>query len=338
MQIFYLDSEFKILKMIRASNIQWRRKYYECGSFSIQISPEYYEPLAKYIYTPDRKEIGVISQINYIKDKRQTYIQISGLFAESLLDKAVCFSEESIQSSNVGKALIKFAQTWYTQCECVPNIIFKNPTFYAGDTKFNAIGDNIGKKMYTMCKLHKISYSISLEDSNLVCRLYQGVDRSVEQSSNDVIIFSTTFNSLNKLNLLISDTDYKNHYLAKLSGQVVGAESEYVYRYTKDASITDKRWVTIDVSEITDDYSTALNQCSQTLTNEYDKVIDLDFDTDSSNYEYLKDFDLGDIVTVLIPELGLNSSSRIIEITETFKKNSHKLSLKFGNKIITSNN
>lgn len=328
--LFYLNSNYEIISMISASNIQWRRKYYECGSFSIQIQPNVYDSTAKYIWTPHRPELGVITQVNYIKSKREIYIQLSGYFAESLLDQAVCLDTADISNDDVCVGLTNFGKLYYESCKCTPNIIFNSPTISGTATSFNAIGENIGTKIYSIGKMHQISHNIVLGSSGLEFNMWKGVDRSINQSENNPVVFSNNFNVLNNINMLISNTNYKNKFLAKIKGSLVGSEDDYKYMYTSDIPDNPK-WIMIDGTSVETTYDSAIEFCKNDLENSYGLTLDLDFNADDTNYKYLKDFDLGDIITVLLPEINIQEDARIIEINEVFKKNSHTISIKFGN-------
>ena len=68
--MFYLmalDKDFNMITPLYPTNVQWNRKYYEPGSFSIQLSLNQYSEDIKYIYTKDRPEVGKVSQKNYME-------------------------------------------------------------------------------------------------------------------------------------------------------------------------------------------------------------------------------------------------------------------------------
>lgn len=330
MILFYMDANFSILKTIKSPNVQWRRKYYECGSFSIQLEPADYLKNAKYVYTPDRPELGVISQVNFIRNKRENYIQISGYFAESILNKAICDVSAQYTYTDVCLGLTNFASRNYTSCHCMPSIIFDVPSIRGTNTDFNALGSNVGDKVYKIAKLHQISPRVYLKDDALHFKLWQGKDASID-GNNKPVIFSDKFNQLSSFNLLMADTNYKNSVFAKFKGKLVGSETEDVWQKVITTSENDKRWVSIDATSIGTNYISVVGYCNEEMKNSYSIELDLDFNADNTDYMYLIDYDLGDIITVLLPELGIQEDARIIEINEVFKNNSHSVKIKFGN-------
>ena len=58
--VLALDKDFQIVSMLAYTNLQWTRKYYESGTFSIEIPVNQYRDDMKYIYTKDRREMGLI--------------------------------------------------------------------------------------------------------------------------------------------------------------------------------------------------------------------------------------------------------------------------------------
>ena len=67
--VIALDSDFNIVAVLSYTNLQWTRKYYKSGTFSIQIPIKQYDTSFRYVYTKDRPEVGEISQINFIDER-----------------------------------------------------------------------------------------------------------------------------------------------------------------------------------------------------------------------------------------------------------------------------
>ena len=78
MELFALDKDFNIVSQFVATNIQWNRKYYEHGDFSIQIPLNQYSSDMAYVYTKDRKEVGMINKVSYSDSNSFQNVQLSG--------------------------------------------------------------------------------------------------------------------------------------------------------------------------------------------------------------------------------------------------------------------
>ena len=61
-----LNANYELIGLVRSTNLQWTRKYYESGTFSLQIPLEQYDSNVAYIYTKDRPEMGKITQKNFV--------------------------------------------------------------------------------------------------------------------------------------------------------------------------------------------------------------------------------------------------------------------------------
>ena len=90
MEVYGLDDKFGLVTAaIPYFNLQWNRKYYEAGDFSIQISADVYDPSWAYIMTHDRPEVGVVQKLQYTNNGGEKLVQLSGFFAEQRLNGIV---------------------------------------------------------------------------------------------------------------------------------------------------------------------------------------------------------------------------------------------------------
>lgn len=62
MQLAFMDAEFNIIRYFKYINLQWFRRYYEPGEFSVQLPASEYEASAVYIFTKDRPELGLVQK------------------------------------------------------------------------------------------------------------------------------------------------------------------------------------------------------------------------------------------------------------------------------------
>lgn len=106
-EVMGLDKDFNIVGLLTYSNLQWRRRFYECGTFSIQIPIEQYDASIKYIFSKDRPEVGEISQINYIESNGERTFALSGYFLENELNRRIVYQ--------VGTGNITNNPTWINQ-------------------------------------------------------------------------------------------------------------------------------------------------------------------------------------------------------------------------------
>lgn len=100
LKVFALDENMRRASApIDYTTLLWSRRYYETGSFVLQIPTFLYDEKWKYIFSPDRGETGIIERValadtELTKDSADT-ITISGRFMESLLDNFTFLVEET---------------------------------------------------------------------------------------------------------------------------------------------------------------------------------------------------------------------------------------------------
>ena len=90
-EIMALDENFEIVSLISYANLQWTRKFHEVGTFSVQLRGRQYNSNWKYIYSKKRKELGIISQVNWQKKNYIELVTISGKFVEDEVNKMIVY-------------------------------------------------------------------------------------------------------------------------------------------------------------------------------------------------------------------------------------------------------
>ena len=90
------------------------------------------------------------------------------------------------------------------------------------------------------------------------------------------------------------------------------------------------RW---DPEEQTEtEYLEGLRQKGLDKLLDYQIIQNVEIEASNTGFAYLTDWDLGDLVDVVIPELGLAMEARIIEVR---KKNNLTISIELGDKMLT---
>lgn len=84
--IIYLDKTGQELPPRDFIELQWTRKCFEPGSFSLYVRAEDWDKKIKYIQLDDRPETGIVQKIQYEYLPEGDFITASGFFIEKLLD------------------------------------------------------------------------------------------------------------------------------------------------------------------------------------------------------------------------------------------------------------
>lgn len=356
--LLVMNKNFEIITLLNYTIMQWSRMYYESGYFSIEIPVETYSKEFKYIYTNARPEMGKIEQINYyIKDNFKS-ITLSGHFLENELNRRIVYQPE--KNTNIINP-----PTWNIQKLVAEDLAFKlfndfkdlrfdngNGSIYQTDLKIKAgrsLGrgqisehtrqnEYLGKKINTVLKFSKMSYRVryDFDTSDKIFECWQGVDRRQgNPQQNTPIVFSTKYGNITNADLLISSTDYKNSYF-NIKPEVLEEENGYVIAGNERAvDDEDDSFLYRISAELDSDYSNpkdfiaALRAEGHERLAEYPKILSLDFDTIENSYKYIEDFDLGDICSLEIPELGISEDAVLSGVYEVVKRGVWSMTLEF---------
>ena len=179
--VIALDANYQIVALLRCTNIQWNRKYYEPGIFSIQIPLKQYDASYAYIFTKDRPEMGIIEQINYVDQKGYRAFNISGHFLENELNDRVVYRN--------GETNILNTPSWINQTGTAEDVAFayfesfKDVIFSDGISEYSCLlgiqsgisesrglyvehergGELLGNKIYSILKPSEMSYRVEYD-------------------------------------------------------------------------------------------------------------------------------------------------------------------------------
>lgn len=166
--------------------------------------------------------------------------------------------------------------------------------------------------------------------------VYSGKDHSKSQTGNKRVVFSEVYRNLNKATFTSNSKNYKTH-------AVVFGDGEGTARTIMEATVDpeaegwQRREVMVDARDIikddmtTEQYQQALMQRGNEKLAEYGIVQCLEAVTlPFVNFEYKKDYDLGDIVTVNKKAWSIEMDERITEIQEIYENGGFSIVPTFG--------
>lgn len=357
--VIALDKNYQIVSLLRYTNLQWSRKYYEPGFFSLEIPLEQYKANYKYIYTKDRPEMGIISQVNYINKNGYKSINLSGYFLENELNRRVAY--------RYGQTNIENAPSWINRNGKAEDVAFeyfnafKDVTFTDGTNTYQCLlginsgnslsrgkiadhercGEYLGNKIYKILKPSEMSYRVSydFENNSKVFSVWSGKDRTQGQNSNNPVTFSTSYGNIKNPIILIDNTNYCNGCIVdnESEGSVYskmilnrdGNENNYEDRISYVKSSTNRTDYETDM-----EFYFALEAEGKEDLSERVKLINIEFDAMEGSYEYLTDFDLGDKCNIEVPDMYISADSVLIGCYEVIKSGTWNLTLEFGTPVL----
>ena len=350
MELFMLDKDFQVCGLVDDfSSLIWNRKYYECGNFNLQVCGRYWNQLkgAKYIYSKNFKETGIIEALNYSTTTQGIDIQVSGRFLESKLSQRVIDTTKIFKNMTT-EDIVRSLVSMYvinSSGRKIQNVELSEKKGLGRIRTMQMTGDNLLDKIYELCKEDELGIYLryDFENNKMVFDVWQGLDRVDTQNENTWAIFSRNFENILEDSYSLDETKYCN--FAYVAGET-GDKRRVVITIDKIKNGEERKELYVDArdiqSETYDDdgnvskipeaeYKEMLRERGIQKLNEHNKVETANFSIDSlANLEYGKDFNLGDKVIYKNEALGFNVENRIVEVTESYENENKTLDIVFG--------
>lgn len=350
------------------SSVIWSRRFYGVGDFEIYAAatPRHVELLKEgnFITRDSEKEVGIIEHL----ERKTSLIEgemlvASGRFAKSILDRRIIYNlsgttnKATVISGNVETAARNLVQAHtFGATDTARRIGFIALAEHSGSSK--TIVDENGEAAekqtsysnllsYTdeLLEEYELGSMMSMDaDKNLRYSVFEGKDRSRGNiEGNTPVIFSPVFDNL-------LDFVYNFDNTALKTTALIGGAGEDVERfyslYAGGYTGMRRREVFIDARTINKKYRDDNDTEQEYSDSVYKKMLNsharqeleplaikqsvsANVDVSSSKYHYKKDFDLGDIVTVDVPSMGVSIAARILKVNEVQDAAGYRITVDF---------
>lgn len=375
-----LDENFELVGLIMYNNLQWTRKFHEPGQFTIVLTGRQYNKSWKYIYTDARKELGVITQVNWSKENYIEQTIISGYFLENDINKMIVYPRPTQFLEDAGAVATCLSRnsspTWLMQIGNADVVAkkffddFKSITFtnyQIGDTEGNTLvtttrtldvefgtiesgnyhhaehsrnGERLGDKLYKILKPSGASYEVVLDymTREKTLNFIHGKDLTEDNTEgNNPIVFTSANGNIISASLVTSTTDTKDTVVAyslsdEMNTVLINELPTATGRFTVDGIQIARNQYFNDSQEPTADKDfkvAVMDESEELLRNMTDKQ-NIEFKIYRGSYKYMEDYDLGDLISVEISEIGLSIDARIVACYEVVKRGVWELTLEIG--------
>lgn len=349
MELYIFDKALNFKGIIDVyDSLIWIRKYSRCGEFELHLplTTENLTLLEKenIVYKKDDFEAGYIEYRNLIQDDdgRET-ISIKGKFLTGYLNRRIVWGTENFNST----AETAIRQLINSHCINPPNVDRKISLLQLGALKgftqninFQVSYSNLLNEIENIANTSELGIRtlLDIQNKNIIFDVYEGFNRTAEQSLNSYAIFSKEFENVLEQEYTDSINDYRNIVLIAGEGEgtsriltTVGAGNG-LNRFEMFADARD-----LQQDELTiDDYILQLQQRGNEKLSENREIKAFNSKINvNSNLTYKVDFDLGDIVTCISKKWGIAINTRITEIEEIYEKDGMNINITFGNDVPT---
>ena len=284
------------------SSLLWDIEFYQCGCFEVYIaaSPQNVSIFQRgriVARSDDAQHFGIIESLQLETDaEKGDYLTVTGRFLASLLERRIIY-----------------------------------PTITA-----NGSYDNILEWLYSLCETIGGSANVRLDGNTLKCNLFSGTDRSLLQDDNPHIVFSDAYNNLLSFSYAADDAVQKNFAYVLGCGEgnarkrttfCSGTEPTYLDRY--EVYVDERN--TAQEEDVTDaEYLEILKSSGAEHLVQPKTASESAIAAFSTQYQYNKDYFVGDYVTVEQRRFGLlQPRIQLIGMVESFDQNGRSLTPTF---------
>lgn len=224
MEARFMDTHFNTTRYVDAfSSFIWNDEYIGYGDFELSFPMEV-GGLAGisdgyYVSIKESPRYMIVEGIDIQTDvENGNYAIISGRSLESILTRRIVRSK-SIFSGSLEQVVLRLINANFARpsesSRDIPQIAVKKTTDPTIETITTAIeveeGDNVYDTIMDICDYYKVGFRMMVEDDSLIVfELYNGVDRSYNQTKNPYVIFSSKFENLKASDMQMNTTNYKN--------------------------------------------------------------------------------------------------------------------------------
>ena len=353
MELYIFDRELNFKGIIdNFTSLRWTRRYCKAGDFELQcaLTPESLNLLQKenIVYKKNDVEAGYIEYRNLKQDAEgKEVLIVKGKFLTGYLNRRIIFGTEILNDTaeNAMRTLVD------NNCinpsdpdREIENLVLGSLKGFAHNVDYQVSYKNLSDQLENLSNISELGHRISLDISNkqLIFDVYEGLDRSINQSINPRAVFSQEFENILEQEYVDSLNNYRN--CALIGG--IGEGTDRKMATVGNVSGLDRFEVFVDQKSLSNevdgmamndsDYTKLLIEKGNELLAETKEIQTFESKINlNSNLEYKTDFDLGDIVTCTSKKWGITVDARISEIEEVYEESGQQINVVFGNNIPT---
>lgn len=290
---------------------------------------------------------GVIEFLELSSDSEGTEtLHVQGRLAESYLDYRTVYPTVSATtkvSTFLRKVVSDNVVNPTETARKISSVVLASAQAVLGGTiSHQKTGDTVLLEVSELCQANGLGFRLQFlpKERQFVFRVYQGLDRRLEQEVNSPVLFSSDLDDILESSYSHNTSEWRNFaYVAgedsgtsrrvQTVGSASGVNRRELFVDARDLQSTNDDGTSISVSE----YNSMLTERGKTSLEEYK-----DIETFSATirtfgvtgYIYGKDFTLGDTVTVYDSRLKIRTDAIVTAVTRTFDESGEQLDITFG--------
>lgn len=357
MNIHVLDQTFNLLGVIDeyVSNI-WRPAYYEIGDFELYLkaSPQALNLLKKNRYLVKESDIQVddegnvtYSNVMIIKNltlateiENGDYLTVTGRELKYLLHQRIVWKQTTLTGTAenaIRRLVTENAISPTDSNRVIPTLTLGASAGLTDSIEKQVTGDHLDQTIVDICTAYNYGWEVFIYNSALVLIVYQGVDRSFNQTERPYVVFSEDFDNILNSSYELNSEEYANTTLIGGEGEgtdriytTLGADKSGLDRFETFTDANDISQNKDSEDAISDSEYLALlqergreNLASLSVTEGFSgEVLEV-------NFKYGTDYYLGDTLTV-INKYGISRDVRVLSVIESLDDTGAKIVPQFN--------
>lgn len=336
MEFYILNSDFEIIAALDTfKSAIWTRRFYTSGDFEIYApaDPNTLSLLTegRIIVRADKQEqAGIIETVSVTTSQEEgDYIIASGRTLQGVLSRRIVWKQTTL-SGNPEKVARRLITESMIEAEdekrIIPQMRLGEPAGITGFMKAQYTGDNVAEVIEGICKENRIGYRVDfdLTEKTFTFSLYEGTDRTYNQSAVPFVVFSADFENLLNTNYTADGMTHKN--VIQVAGEGEGTARQKVTvtntnqgGLARKEAFADAKDLSTNTGEFTAlTYAALLSQRGAEALAEARIIegMESEITANYSSFQIDRDFFLGDLVEI-IDEYGHEMTPRVTEVIES---------------------
>ncbi len=343
------------------SSLLWDVQYYGCGNFEVYIAANarniaIFQTGRIVGRDDDKQHYGIIESVTLETDAENgDYLTVTGRFLTSLLSRRIIYPTLSFSTLTSYADMVRLAV--YRNCmqsdnRLIPGLRHGNTsgTCWGQKSRLQVSYENLMDWIFKICEMIGGTANIRLQETSAGSGIYtmmldlsKGMDRSILQEDNAHIVFSDSYCNLLTFGYSIDLSAQKN--VAYVLGCGEGAERKRTvcyrgdepaqlnrYEFYVDAKdVADETQVdgeTVQISE--EDYLGLLMEKGAENLIPITEISESTIAADNRQYQYNKDYFVGDYVTVEHERFDLiQPKIQLVGMIESYDQNGRTLTPTF---------
>lgn len=319
---FYSPEMVLCFDMGQYKSLRWRPMYDKPGEFELHTSPAWFAQISRgqLILRPDRpKDTVVVEGI----DIESGDMIIKGRFLSCVLEGAAITKQYNFDGP-IEAAMRQLVTEQYGRVVRTLHMKLAPAGNFQATIQAQVSLKNLLTVVQAMARAGGLGFRVYADTAEqcLFFEVYQGTDRTETQEENARVTFSDAYHNIEKPHYQENEAQYKNY-------AIVCGEGEGINRTIVEVDRTngeDRRELLVDASDLSKGNKTAARYEAVLVQRGNDKLDEhcriQSFEAgikSSSQFRYIEDWNLGDIVTGKQTAWGVAMDQRVTEIEEVYE-------------------